>query len=115
MISTDYRDIRKGAYQQYVVAQGHTVVRLPADIPFVAGSTFGVAFAATVLALGISLGVDFSHVRNGPDLYQAVRDINPSHLPEDVRSECLHGIKDHERPQPGDWLVIWGGTYGVYD
>ncbi|KAK2593092.1 hypothetical protein QQS21_009222 [Conoideocrella luteorostrata] len=110
VISTDYRDLRKAAYQQYVVAQGHTVVRLPQHISFEAGSTFGVAFAAASIALGVSLGVDFSHVLGGPDLYQAVRDIGSDDLPEDVRNQCLEGIRPDERPRSGDWLVIWGGS-----
>lgn len=114
MISTDYRDLRKAAYQQYVVAQSHTVVRLPSHISFEAGSTFGVAFVAAALALGVSLGVDFSHVLDGPDLYHAVRDIGSDDLPEDVRTESLNGIQPDERPRSGDWLVVWGGKYKVH-
>jgi NADPH:quinone reductase-like Zn-dependent oxidoreductase len=113
VISTDYRDLRKGAYQQFVVAQSHTVVRLPAHISFEQGSTFGVAFAAASLALGVSLGVDFSKILGGPDLYQAVRDLGSEKLPQDIAAECLNGIEPNERPIRGDWLVVWGGKHKI--
>ena len=108
-ISTDYRDIRKGAYQQYVVSLDHTLVRLPPAISYEEGSTLGVAFVASAIALGVSAGVDFSSVLDGPNLFDKVRRVEASSLPADIRSECLEGIKDHERPKPGDWLAIWGG------
>ncbi|KAG8409555.1 hypothetical protein J3459_017381 [Metarhizium acridum] len=110
VISTDYRDPRKAAYQQFVVAQGHTVVRLPAHISYEQGSAFGVAFAAASLALGVSLGADFSAVLDGPDLYRAVRGLAPGTLPPDVAAECLDGLEPDERPGAGDWLVVWGGS-----
>ncbi|EFY91902.1 oxidoreductase, zinc-binding dehydrogenase family, putative [Metarhizium acridum CQMa 102] len=110
VISTDYRDPRKAAYQQFVVAQGHTVVRLPAHISYEQGSAFGVAFAAASLALGVSLGADFSAVLDGPDLYRAVRGLAPGTLPPDVAAECLDGLEPDERPGAGDWLggCKWG-------
>ncbi|OJD29241.1 quinone oxidoreductase [Diplodia corticola] len=59
-ISTDYRDPRKSAFQQYAVATAHTVCRLPAALPAAAGATLGVAFVAAALALGVCFGLDFS-------------------------------------------------------
>jgi NADPH:quinone reductase-like Zn-dependent oxidoreductase len=108
-ISTDYRDLRKGAYQEYVVSLDHTTVRLPSSISYEEGSTLGVAFVAAALALGVSMGVDFSHVLDGPDLFKLVRDVDVETIPQDVRDESLNGIKELERPRPGDWLAIWGG------
>lgn len=108
-ISTDYRDIRKGAYQEYVVSLDHTLVRLPPAITHEEGATLGVAFVAAAVALGVSIGVDFSSVLNGPNLLAAVRSVEPTELPVDVRAECLEAIEGHERPRPGDWLAIWGG------
>lgn len=110
-ISTDYRDQRKGAYQEYVVAPDYNLVHLPPHVSYEEGSTLGVAFVAAALALGVSVGLDFSHVSNGPDLFQLVRSIEESRIPEDVRAESLTNIRDRERAKPGDWLAIWGGKH----
>ncbi|KAB5582997.1 chaperonin 10-like protein [Coniochaeta sp. 2T2.1] len=109
-ISTDYRDLRKAAYQQYAVAFDYNVVKLPPQVSVQEGATLGVAFVAAVLALGVSMGVDFSQVLDGPDLLKSLRNISPATLPEDIRGECLNGIQDHERAKLGDWLAIWGGS-----
>lgn len=66
------------------------------------------AFVTAALALGVSLGVDFSSA-GGPDLFEIVRSIDPKRIPEDTRAETLTSIEDIERAGPGDWLVIWGG------
>lgn len=121
-ISTDYRDLRKAAYQQYVVTFDFNAVRLPPSISYEEGSTLGVAFVAASLALGICMGVNFSDVLDGPDLLSIVKEIDPESIPEDVRSECLNGISEHDRARPGDWLAVWGGkssclhtpTEGIY-
>ncbi|KAF9876615.1 hypothetical protein CkaCkLH20_06023 [Colletotrichum karsti] len=110
VISTDYRDLRKAAYQQYVVTSDFNAVRIPPNVSSQAGATLGVAFVAAVLSLGICMGVDFSNVLGGPDLLQLVRSIPPESLPQDIRAECLSGIRDHERAVAGDWVVIWGGS-----
>ena len=109
VISTDYRDLRKAAYQEYVVAFDYNTVRLPSSISPEEGATLGVAFVAAALALGVCMGVDFSGVLDGPDLFSLVRQIGPGVLPDDVRQECLSGILGHERATSGDWLAIWGG------
>ncbi|KAM7190165.1 GroES (chaperonin 10)-like protein [Rhypophila sp. PSN 637] len=110
VISTDYRDLRKAAYQEYVVAFDYNTVRLPPSLSVEEGSTLGVAFVAAVLSLGVCMGVDFSHVLDGPDLLTILRNIDPESIPADVRQECLEGLQDHERAGPGDWLAIWGGS-----
>ncbi|KAK5992772.1 hypothetical protein PT974_06188 [Cladobotryum mycophilum] len=99
VISTDYRDLRKAAYQEYVVSS---------DFNQAAG--LGVAFVAAAITLGICMGVDFSTVLDGPDLLQLVSSIDPEGIPQDVRSECLHGIVPGERAVAGDWVAIWGGS-----
>ncbi|KAK3899751.1 chaperonin 10-like protein [Staphylotrichum tortipilum] len=109
-ISTDYRDLRKAAYQEYVVAFDYNTVRLPPSISAEQGSTLGVAFVAAALALGVCMGVDFSSVLDGPDLFTLLRQLDPEVLPSDVRQECLDGILSHERATPGDWLAVWGGS-----
>ncbi|OHE93819.1 alcohol dehydrogenase GroES-like domain-containing protein [Colletotrichum orchidophilum] len=110
VISTDYRDLRKAAYQEYVVTADFNAARIPANVSPHAGATLGVAFVAAVLSLGVCMGVDFSHVLGGPDLLTLLRSIPPESLPQDIRSECLAGIGNHERAVAGDWVVIWGGS-----
>ncbi|KAK4234315.1 chaperonin 10-like protein [Achaetomium macrosporum] len=110
VISTDYRDLRKAAYQEYVVALDYNTVRLPPALSLEKASTLGVAFVAAALALGVCMGVDFSDVLDGPDLYRLLREVASEDLPSDIRKECLDGIRDHERALPGDWLAVWGGS-----
>lgn len=109
-ISTDYRDLRKGAYQEYVVVWDYNTVRLPPHLSYEAGATIGVAFVAAILALGVNLGVDFRNVEDGPDLLSIVRQLPPGVLAADIREECLTGISVADRAQPGDWLAIWGAS-----
>ncbi|KAM0286477.1 hypothetical protein ACHAQH_000903 [Verticillium albo-atrum] len=110
VISTDYRDLRKAGFQQYVVSSDFNTVRIPPNVSRQPGATIGVAYVAAALSLGVCMGVDFSGILDGPDLIELVRSIQPESLPEDVRAECLSGIQDHERAVPGDWLAIWGGS-----
>lgn len=110
VISTDYRDLRKATYQQFVVASDFNVVRIPKEITLREGATIGVAFVAASLALGICLGVDFTGLHDGPDILDLVRQIPEETLPEDIRHECLSGILPAERAKAGDWIAIWGGS-----
>ncbi|KAK8052573.1 hypothetical protein PG993_003958 [Apiospora rasikravindrae] len=111
-ISTDYRDLRKAAYQEYVVSSSFNTVRIPPSVPLKSAATLGVAFVAAALALGICMGVDFSHTADGPDLLELVQNASASgyQLPEDIRAECLEGLAPGERALPGDWIAIWGGS-----
>jgi len=86
------------------------VVRLPSFMSFEEGATFGVAFVAAALSLGVCLGVDFSDIEAGPDLLSLLKSVGEAGLPEDVRAECLHGIQPQHRAKKGDWLAISGGT-----
>lgn len=108
--STDYRDLRKAAFQEYSIASAFNTIRLPRKISKEQGSIIGVAFVASVLALGICMGVSFENIENGPDLLSIVRSIDPDRLPADIRKECLEGIKEDERAKEGNFLVIWGGS-----
>ncbi|KAK8033921.1 hypothetical protein PG991_003319 [Apiospora marii] len=115
-ISTDYRDLRKAAYQEYVVSSSFNTVRIPPSVPLRSAATLGVAFVAAALSLGICMGVDFSHTADGPDLLELVQKYQSSspgsgyQLPEDIRAECLEGLAPGERALPGDWVAIWGGS-----
>ena len=114
--STDYRDVRKATYQEYLVTTDFNVARLPAELPVNTGAVIGVAFVSALLALGISLGLDYTSVAGaseGPDLLRLLRKSDQDEIPEDVREECLDGIENAERPQKGDWLAIWGGRFFV--
>jgi NADPH:quinone reductase-like Zn-dependent oxidoreductase len=108
--STDYRDLRRAAFQQYSIASSFNTIRLPVNVSQESGSILGVAFVAAVLALGICMGVDFTSILDGPDLLAIVRGIDEERLPKDIRKECVSGIEDGERAKKGDWLVIWGGS-----
>ncbi|KIW39591.1 uncharacterized protein PV06_08190 [Exophiala oligosperma] len=110
VISTDYRDLRKAAYQQYVVATDFNAARLPLNITPEAGSALGVAFVAAALCLGICAGVDFTSVANGPDLFSMVRKLQATRLPADIKTECLEGIDEVSRAKKGDWIAVWGGS-----
>ncbi|KAL9612088.1 MAG: hypothetical protein Q9167_003310 [Letrouitia subvulpina] len=110
--STDYRDVRKAAYQEYLVTTDFNVARLPAKISVNTGAALGVAFVSAVIALGVSLGFNFSNSRNaipGPDLLKILRGTPHDNIPEDVREECLNSIEDGSRPRSGDFFAIWGG------
>ena len=41
--STDYRDLRKAAYQHYSISTTHTTIRLPPSLEIYSGSILGVA------------------------------------------------------------------------
>lgn len=70
------------------------------------------AFVAAALGLGICAGMDFvspsGHPR-GPNLLHALWSKPREALPQDIRAECFDGIREDERPRPGDWIAIWGG------
>ncbi|KAF4966105.1 hypothetical protein FSARC_6156 [Fusarium sarcochroum] len=110
VISTDYRDLRKATYQQYVVASDFNVVRIPKEISIKEGATLGVAYVAAALSLGICLGVDFTYAQDGPNILSLVRELPEESLPEDIRGECLNSILPNEGAKPGDWIAIWGGS-----
>jgi len=112
-ISTDYRDLRKAAFQQFAVGTDFNVCRLPRGIQKHEGAPIGVAFVAAALGLGICLGTDFSKIgggANGPDLLNIFETTEGINLPEDIREECLNGIRESERPKVGDWIAVWGGS-----
>ncbi|PVH91371.1 GroES-like protein [Periconia macrospinosa] len=107
--STDYRDLRKAAFQNYAIASSFNSIRLPSTISPHSGSILGVAFVSAALTLGICMGVDFSSISSGPDLLKIVHSLDSETLPSDIRAECLHGITPAERARKNDTLIIWGG------
>ncbi|KAM3429741.1 hypothetical protein NHJ13734_008044 [Beauveria thailandica] len=109
-ISTDYRDARKAAYQEFVVAPSYNVVKLPRQLSPDQGAALGVAFVTSALALGSCFGLSFSDVAGGPDLRSVIEDVGEDRIPHDVRYEALRSMQDHERALEGDWVAIWGGS-----
>ncbi|OJJ98947.1 hypothetical protein ASPACDRAFT_30752 [Aspergillus aculeatus ATCC 16872] len=110
--STDYRDIRKAAFQQYAVATHFNAARIPDQTGVHVSASLGVAFVASTLALGVSLGLDFSTIAAcpGPNLVDAVQSIDTAEIPADVREECFSAVPAQERLRRGEWLVIWGAS-----
>ncbi|GAM87622.1 hypothetical protein ANO11243_056490 [Dothideomycetidae sp. 11243] len=109
-VSTDYRDLRKATYQQYVVGTETNVIRIPPHISPLAAASFGVAAVTATLALGVCLGTSFTSIADGPDLLAVLQTLDESCFAHDIKDECLHGISRHERAEPGDWVAIWGGS-----
>ncbi|TQB71395.1 hypothetical protein MPDQ_007607 [Monascus purpureus] len=112
--STDYRDIRKAAFQEYAIATHFNAARIPSGVPVHVSASLGVAFVASVLALGVSFGLDLSSAERvpGPDFVRILRDIgeNSGRIPDDIREECFSGKEEAERIKRGDWLAIWGAS-----
>jgi len=109
--STDYRDIRKAAFQEYAITTHFNAARIPSTTSIHASASVGVAFVASALALGVSFGVDFSTISQcpGPNLVNVVNQLDRNDVPEDIQAECFSSTRETERPQRGDWLAIWGG------
>lgn len=109
--STDYRDIRKAAFQEYAIATDFNAARIPSSTSIHASASLGVAFVASALALGVSFGLDFSQLPKtpGPNLTHTVSQLESKDIPADIRDECFATSSGSERPQRGDWLAIWGG------
>lgn len=110
--STDYRDIRKAAFQEFVISTEYNCARIPKEVPVQNCAAVGVAFVAASLALGVCFGVDFStssDALRGPNLLGLIRVFNSGRLAEDIREECLNGMALPDRATSGDWIAIWGG------
>ncbi|KAJ5671194.1 hypothetical protein N7507_000321 [Penicillium longicatenatum] len=110
--STDYRDIRKAAFQEYAIATDFNAARIPSSTSIHASASLGVAFVAAVLALGVSFGLDFSRLTQspGPNLVNVVNQLNKNDVPADVHDEVFAIHDESDRPQRGDWLAIWGAS-----
>lgn len=109
--STDYRDIRKAAFQEYAITTAFNAARIPSSSCPQAAASLGVAFVATVLALAVSLGLDLSRIESlpGPDLIKTLQEIDQGEIPADVRPECFSASEEPDRVRRGDWIAIWGG------
>lgn len=113
VISTDYRDYRKAAFQEYAVAPHYNVYRIPEHYRAAQReiASLGVAFVTAALAFGVCLG---GHLEGSKGeaikLLDIARSIASEKLPEDIRDECANSkLSDIDRPKRGDWILIWGG------
>ncbi|CAD0085756.1 unnamed protein product [Aureobasidium mustum] len=81
-------------------------------MPATQAASVGVAYVAAALALGVSLGLKLYGLpdQDELDLWQAVRQVPVNAIPADILAECLSGIDNAERPQPDDWIAIYGGS-----
>ncbi len=110
-ISTDYRDSRKAAYQQYAVVSDYNACRIPSHVKSTDAAPLGVAFVAAALALGICMGMDFGpgNGPRGPNILRIVQSLPRDAIPKDIHKECFDSIKESEGAKSGDWIAIWGG------
>ncbi|KAJ6013889.1 Polyketide synthase enoylreductase [Penicillium herquei] len=110
--STDYRDIRKAAFQEYAIATDFNAARIPSSTSIHASASLGVAFVAAALALGVSFGVDFSRLTQspGPNLVNVISTLDKKNIPLDIQDEVFATSSESDRPQPGDWVAIWGAS-----
>ncbi|RGP81319.1 zinc-binding dehydrogenase [Fusarium longipes] len=111
-ISTDYRDFKKSAFQEFAIVRVHNAIRIPPSIGNpLATAAVGVAYVTAALSLGVCLGVGFS--RKGSTSHQTLLEIaqqDPSDLPLDVEPEIIPGIGHDYSPRPGDWIMIYGAS-----
>ncbi|KAL4750157.1 hypothetical protein BDW72DRAFT_204148 [Aspergillus terricola var. indicus] len=109
--STDYRDIRKAAFQEYAVASHYNAARIPRNISIHQGACIGVAYVAAALALGVCFGLDFSAamVAPGPNLTRILGEIDKSTIPGDIVGECFPAGETQLLKQ-GEWVAIWGAS-----
>ncbi|KAL4952631.1 oxidoreductase [Aspergillus filifer] len=109
--STDYRDIRKAAFQEYAVATPYSTAKIPQSISLHEGASIGVAYVAAALALGVCFGVDFSTATAtpGPNLVHILQGSNRKIIPEDIAGECFPEGETLQIRQ-GDWIAIWGAS-----
>jgi NADPH:quinone reductase-like Zn-dependent oxidoreductase len=114
-ISTDYRDFRKSAFQEYAVVCCFNAVKIPPAVnPFHVAS-IGVAFVAASMSLGICLGLDFPPFSKHPplSLLSLAQQQEQDQIPPDVFDEIFHGISPDAKPQAGEWVLIYGGRIDI--
>lgn len=113
-VSTDYRDFRKAAFQEFAIVCCYNAIRIPPQVDKFRVASIGVAFVAAGLALSACLGISFTkgkHNRSFNLLEIAQRDIKQ--MPEDVLPEIQPGISPSSRPYPGEWILVYGGKFDV--
>ncbi|KAH7400543.1 hypothetical protein DE146DRAFT_611536, partial [Phaeosphaeria sp. MPI-PUGE-AT-0046c] len=111
-ISTDYRDLRKSAFQEYAVVSDFNAVKLPQSYQGYHAASIGVAFITAAIALGVSLGMVFQTAPNESslNLLKVAQAQEPSNVPADISDEIFNAIDPRSRPRSGDWIMIYGAS-----
>lgn len=109
-VSTDYRDFRKSAFQEYAIVCCYNAIRIPKHVDPFKVAPMGVAFVAAGLSLGVCLGVTFT---KGPkkrefNLLENAR-WYPEDVPDDIAEEVFDALAPCYQAQPGEWLLVYGG------
>jgi NADPH:quinone reductase-like Zn-dependent oxidoreductase len=110
-VGTDYRDFRKSAFQEYAIVKDFNAVKIPASFDSPHAASVGVAFVAATIGLGICLGLTFPGTKKPQalDLLEIARSQDESEVPEDAFDEVFKAISLWNRPNTGDWILIYGG------
>ncbi|KAM0748093.1 GroES-like protein [Meredithblackwellia eburnea MCA 4105] len=93
--STQYRDYRTSAFQQYAVASEFCLAAVPAGATLEQCAGIGVAVVTAFLAISSSLGIP-------------VRGFAPRTLSVGAEGET-DNWGDVVTPVKGDWILVWGG------
>ncbi|GAA5871109.1 hypothetical protein JCM1840_007592 [Sporobolomyces johnsonii] len=94
--STDYRDYRRSAFQQYAVAAEHCLGLVPDVASFEDCAAIGVGATAAALAIASALAIP-------------IRGFAPRQLVTGAEGEL--DLAPPPRPiQSGEWLLIWGAS-----
>lgn len=112
-MSTDYRDFRKAAFQEYAIVCCYNAIRVPSHVDPLRVASVGVAYVAAGLALGVCLGVTFTKNHGRPFNLLDVARKYIAEVPEDILPQIQAGIAPEARPSKGEWVLIYGGTYIV--
>ncbi|QYS99966.1 Zinc-binding oxidoreductase [Trichoderma simmonsii] len=110
-VSTDYRDFRKSAFQEYAIVCCYNAIRIPKHVDPFKVAPMGVAFVAAGLSLGVCLGVTFT---KGPkkrefNLLENAR-WYPEDVPDDIAEEVFDALAPCYQAQPGEWLLVYGAS-----
>lgn len=95
--STQYRDYRTSAFQQFAVASEHCMASVPAGATVEQFAGIGVGAVTAALALASAFGI---HIRN----------FAPRDLAVGAEGEDAEYLAHEPSAVPGEWLLIWGGA-----
>ncbi|PTB63194.1 GroES-like protein [Trichoderma citrinoviride] len=110
-VSTDHRDLRKAAFQEYAIVSCYNAMRIPKHVEPFQVASMGVAYVAAGIALGVCLGVTFT---KGPkkrefNLLENAR-MYPEDVPDDLADEVFDAMAPCYQAQPGEWLLVYGAS-----
>lgn len=95
--STQYRDYRTSAFQQFAVASEHCMASVPAGATVEQFAGIGVGAVTAALALASAFGI---HIRN----------FAPRDLAVGAEGEDAEYLAHEPSAVPGEWLLIWGAS-----